>query len=85
MTTDTVRKVLAWSTVINYVILIIWFVAFYAAHDWIYAYHGRFFKLAPEQFDGLHYLGMSVYKIGILLFNLVPYLAMRIVEHRQKT
>ena len=85
MTTDVIRKVLAWSIVINYVILIIWFAAFCLAHDWIYALHGRFFKLSPEQFDSLHYLGMSIYKIGILLFNLVPYLAIRIVEYRHKT
>ena len=28
------------------------------------------------QFDALHYAGMSVYKIGIILFNLVPFLAL---------
>jgi hypothetical protein len=28
----------------------------------------------------LHYAGMALYKIGILLFNLVPYIALRIVR-----
>jgi len=35
-------------------------------------FHGRWFRLSDEQFDALHYLGMLIYKIGILLFNLVP-------------
>jgi hypothetical protein len=32
--------------------------------------------LSVDQFDMLHYAGMSVYKLGILLLNLVPYIAL---------
>jgi hypothetical protein len=32
-----------------------------------------------EQFDAIHYAGMTVFKLGIILFNLVPYIALRIV------
>jgi hypothetical protein len=49
------------------------------AHDWMYGFHGLWFHLSVEQFDALHYGGMTLYKIGILLFNLVPYIALRIV------
>jgi hypothetical protein len=45
----------------------------------MYRLHGRWFRLSPEQFDAIHYGAMAVYKIGILLLNLVPYLALRIV------
>jgi len=45
---------------------------FAIARDWMRRFHGRWFRLSDEQFDALHYLGMSIYKIGILLFNLVP-------------
>ena len=41
--------------------------------------HSRWFYLSREQFDALHYAGMALYKIGILLFNLVPYIALHIV------
>jgi len=55
------------------------FVAFFAAHDWLFSLHGRFgFRLSAEQFDFAHYLGMAIYKLGIILFNLVPYLALRV-------
>jgi len=49
------------------------------AHDLMHEIHGRWFHLSREQFDALHYAGMSVFKIGILLFNLVPLVALSIV------
>jgi len=79
MTLETVRAVLAWCTVINLGLFIWWFLFFALAHDWMYRLHGRWFKITVEKFDSLHYAGMALFKIAILLFNLVPYLAMRIV------
>ena len=74
-----VRKVLLWCAIINYSVLIVWFLFFMLAHGWMYSFHGRWFHLSVEQLDALHYAGMALYKIGILLFNLVPYIALRIV------
>jgi hypothetical protein len=79
MTLETVRAVLAWCTVINLILFIWWFLFFALAHDWMYRLHGRWFKMSVEKFDTLHYAGMALFKMAILLFNLVPYLAMRIV------
>jgi hypothetical protein len=45
----------------------------------MYRLHGRWFRLSAEQFDALHYAGMAIYKLGIFLFCLVPYLALLIV------
>ena len=42
--------------------------------------HGKWFRLSGEQFDALHYGGMAMFKIGILLFNLVPLIALDIVR-----
>ena len=72
MNIETVRRILLWCTVINYGILLIWFFVFMLAHDWMDQFHGRWFRLSVEQFDMLHYAGMSVYKLGIILLNLVP-------------
>jgi hypothetical protein len=79
MTLETVRAVFAWCTAINLVLFIWWFLFFALAHDWMYRFHGKWFKISVEKFDTLHYAGMALFKMGILLFNLVPYLAMRIV------
>ena len=79
MTVEIVRDVLAWSTVINFALLIFWFLFFSLAHDWLYRYHGKWFTLSVEKFDAIHYAGMAFFKLCIFLFNLAPYLALRIV------
>ncbi|WP_180124339.1 DUF6868 family protein [Acinetobacter sp. YH12097] len=71
---------LLYSLVINYLILIIWFVVFVFAKDWMKRLHGQWFKLSDQQFDAIHYGGMAVYKIGILLLNLAPYIALHYLK-----
>jgi hypothetical protein len=83
MTVDTLRRARLWCTIINYGILLVWFFAFMLAHDWMYNFDGRWFRLSVEQFDMLHYAGISVYKIGIILLNLVPYIALHITKPRR--
>ena len=79
MTVETIRDVLGWCAVINLGLLLWWFLFFMLAHDWMYRIHGKWFKLPVEKFDAIHYLGMAFFKICILLFNIAPYLAIRIV------
>jgi hypothetical protein len=61
---------------INYAILIVWFAVFVFAHEGLYRMHSRWFGLSKEAFDALNYGGVAVYKIGNLLFFLVPALAL---------
>lgn len=64
------------AVLINYIILMIWFLAIIFARDWIKQVHGKWFNLSDATFDAIHYGGMAVYKVGILLFNLVPLIAL---------
>jgi hypothetical protein len=70
---------LLWCAIVNYLILFLWFIVFWLGHEWMFNLHGRWFRLTIAQFDTLHYGGMAAYKIGILLLNLVPYIALNIV------
>ena len=79
MSLEVLRHFLLRCTLINYGILLVWFLVFTLARDWIQRVHGRWFRLSGDQFDTLHYAGMSIYKIGILLFNLVPYITLCVV------
>ena len=79
MTIETIRDVLGWCAVINLGLLLWWFLFFMLAHDWMYRIHGKWFKLPVERFDAIHYSGMAFFKMCILLLNIVPYLAIRIV------
>ena len=80
MSIETAREALLWCTIINYGVLVGWFLCFILVHDWIYQLHGRWFHLSTEQFDAVHYAGMALFKIGILLFNLVPSVALYMVR-----
>lgn len=68
--------------IINYAVLLLWFLVFRCAHGWLFRFHGRWFRLSGEHFDAIHYGAMAVYKIGILLFNLVPYVALLVTGSR---
>jgi hypothetical protein len=48
------------------------------AHDWIYMTHQKWFDLSVQQFDVVNYCGMGLFKMFIFVFNLVPYLALRL-------
>jgi len=50
----------------------------------MYLLHSRWFHLSVDQFDMLHYAGMAIFKIGILLFNVVPYIALRISQRNKR-
>lgn len=76
MDVSAIKQFLIWSTVINYAMVSVWFAVFALWHDGLYRLHTRWFRLAPETFDALNYGGMAVYKIGVLLFNLVPLLVL---------
>ena len=79
MTIEVTRHFLLWCTVIDYCILLVWFLAFVFVHDAMLRLHGRWFHLSRDQFDALHYIGMSIFKIGIMLFNLVPFTVLSIL------
>jgi hypothetical protein len=78
MTIEATRDFLLWCTALNYGILLAWFLVFAFAHDRILSIHGKWFHLSRDQFDALHYAGMSIYKIGIILLNLVPLIVLSI-------
>jgi hypothetical protein len=60
-------------------LLLLWFVGFAVAHDFMYRLHSKWFQISVEEFDAIHYKGMAFFKMGFLLLHLVPYLALRIV------
>jgi hypothetical protein len=80
MTIDELKTFLIWSTAINYGVVLLWFGVFVLAHDWMHRMHSRWFRLSADTFDALHYLGISIYKIGILLLNLVPLIVLSIIS-----
>jgi hypothetical protein len=79
MNPDAIKALLLYSLAFNYAMLLLWFAVFSLGHDWLYRFHSRWFKLSVETFDVLHYAGMSVYKIGIIMLNIAPLVAFWLV------
>jgi hypothetical protein len=80
MNTEEARHVLLWCTVINYALLLIWFLLSTLARNWLHQLWGRWFSLPVEQLDAINFSGIILYKSGVLFFNLVPLLALYIVQ-----
>lgn len=79
MTVETLRHFFAWSAVVNYVMLLLWFFLYMAARSWLLGLSRRWFHISDEKYDSMSCSGMLYYKIGIFLFNIAPYLALRIM------
>ncbi len=79
MSIELLIKLLGWTTVLNLALLIWWGLFIIFAHDWVYRLHTKWFSLSKEQFDTVHYAGIAYYKLSIILFNIAPYLALRII------
>jgi hypothetical protein len=78
MTVESTQALLLWCLVINYGILLLWFLVFWFGHDWMFRLHRRWFNLSKERFDCIQYASMAAYKVAILLLNLTPYIALRL-------
>lgn len=79
MTLEIIRDTLGWCTLINIALLLAWWLILMFGRNFVYSLHSNWFKLSEESFDSIQYAGMAFYKVAIFLFNLVPYLALRIV------
>ncbi|MEK9628162.1 MAG: hypothetical protein VW455_04010 [Nitrospinota bacterium] len=79
MTIEIIREILGWCIVINLGILLFWWLCLMLAHDWVYGFHSKWFKLSLEKFDEIHYQGIAIYKIAIFITNISPYFAFKIV------
>ena len=79
MTTETVRGMLLWSAIINYVFLALWGFLYFSASGLMHRI-ARWWRLQPEQFDAFQFGGILLYKMAIWLFFIAPCLALYIIR-----
>jgi hypothetical protein len=60
-------------------LMLIWFISFTFFDGWIYSLHLKWFVIPRQTFDAIHYAGMAFTKILLILFFLLPYIAIRLV------
>ena len=68
-----------WCTILNCGLMILSFILVISMMDFIYKKHTHWFPMSRETFNVVMYSYLGIYKIGIILFNLVPWLALLIL------
>ncbi len=79
MTIKIARNFFLWCSIINDALLLFWALPFVFWRDGLYRWWCWWFRVSPEQFDVLNMAGISIYKIAIFLFNIVPCIALYLI------
>jgi hypothetical protein len=75
---DTVANVLLRSTVLGFLLLLLWLGLYMLAPGPMYA-QANWFGLTAHEVDLINYCGLAFVKMCVLLFFLFPYIAVRLV------
>ncbi len=78
-TLETLRAFFGWCSAINIGLLILSTILMLALRGWASRIHARMFNLGESDISRAYFQFLALYKLAILVFNLVPYFALRIV------
>lgn len=73
------RSFFLWCTILNAIVLLLMFLIFAVAGEWVHRMHGRWFPLSREAFNTVFYSFLGGYKLLVVFFNLVPWLVLVIL------
>ncbi len=79
MDIEQLTAFLAWCTVINVIVLVLSALALWSMGCHVVRLHSRMFGLSENAVCEQYFRFFATYKILIVMFNLVPYLALRII------
>lgn len=68
-----------WCTVINFALLIVSAAILLLMRDPLAKMHAKMFGLSEAEVARIYFQFLAYYKISTIVFNLVPYLALRII------
>ncbi len=78
-TTDFLLSFFGWMTVVNFVIYGLTAAAILLLRDWMTGLHMRMFNVEGRAIEPILYAWLGGYKLLIIVFSLVPYIALRII------
>lgn len=79
MDIQTLTTFFMWCTIINGGLLLFWTAMLMSAPDLVYRMQSRWFPIPRQTFDVVIYAFLGLFKIVVLVFNLVPWVALLIV------
>ncbi len=81
MDLSELKSLLGWCLVINYGVLIVWFVFVVTARDWVFGLHARLFGVERDLVQAEHFKLFGQFKLLVMVLNLAPWLALLIMGH----
>ena len=79
MDIQTLTAFFMWCTIMDGALLVLWTTIYLLAPDLVYRTQTRWFPVPRETFNVVFYSFLGLFKIVILVFNIVPYVALLIV------
>ena len=79
MNVELLTSFLKWCSLINGVVLVLWSSIFMFMPDTVYRLHSRWFSITKDNYDLMMYAFLGLYKILFLIFNLVPYVSLKLI------
>jgi uncharacterized membrane protein len=79
VTIDAVTAFFGWCSVINLGLLVFTTLVLSVSGNWTAGIHARLFGLNPAELPRMYFQYLANYKIAILVFNLVPYIALKLM------
>ncbi len=79
MDIQTLTTFFMWCTIINVALFVLWATMCISAPDLVYRTQNKFFPIPRATFNVVIYSFLGLFKIFVLMFNVVPYVALLIV------
>ena len=79
MTLEQLTALFGWMTAINMGIMALSSLLLMALKGTLGKYHGRLFGIGPEEVASAAYNYLGRFKVLIIVFNLTPYIALRVI------
>ena len=76
---EVVREFLGWCSVINIGLLFISTIMLIVMRGWIVNFHAKIMGVSEAELPRIYVEFLGSYKTFIIVFNLVPYIALRIM------
>lgn len=80
-TLETLTEFLGWSSLINMIILLFVSILLVLMRQSIMNIHSKMFGLKETHLSEAYFQYLAQYKIAIFIFNLVPYIALKIMAN----
>jgi hypothetical protein len=80
MDIQTLERFLMWCTIINAALLVLTGIIFTFVGDWVYRVQSKWYPISRDAFKLVTYSFIGLFKLFFITFNLVPYVALLIIE-----